>query len=186
MDCDKIVNCVNDGCLTVIFEYDKIVNELKSKIEFENSGIIIFQNAIWDTGATITSVPRYIAESLNLEIIGKEKINPLGNELNANVHIVNIILGEKIKLPNRKIYSVAESNENIIGMDIIQNGNFFLFNNHNKTTFKFCVPSLKTSALKCPNGWVDEITGIIPNISDDDVKEFETERLMGKHDKTHG
>ena len=37
------------------------------------------------------------------------------------------------------------------------------------------------TAPKTKTGWVDEITGIIPNMSDDDVKKFETERLAEKH-----
>ena len=37
------------------------------------------------------------------------------------------------------------------------------------------------TAPKTKTGWVDEITGIMPNISDDDLKDLETERLVKKH-----
>ena len=37
------------------------------------------------------------------------------------------------------------------------------------------------TAPKTKTGWVDEIIGIMPNISDDDLKDLETERLVKKH-----
>jgi prevent-host-death family protein len=39
------------------------------------------------------------------------------------------------------------------------------------------------TAPKSKSGWVDDISGIIPNISDDEVKKSEAERLVIKHGK---
>ena len=39
------------------------------------------------------------------------------------------------------------------------------------------------TAPKTKTGWVDDISGIIPNMSDDEIKKTEAKRLVKKHGK---
>ena len=99
--------------------------------------------ALWDTGATRSSITQNVVQSLALIHTTFTDVEHAGGITNnVPVYLVNIVL------PNRVQFSgveVAESKlppniDVIIGMDIITQGDFAVTNRGSKTTFSFRHP----------------------------------------------
>lgn len=126
--------------------YDSISTLLTSCITLKNENKTIIVNAIWDTGATNSCISRKAIEQLAL--LPKENRN-FYSALNAEVKQVDMYKVDII-ISNDIYYNeilVAESNTEIqgfdfiIGMDIINQGDFAVSNCNGKTTFVFRTPS---------------------------------------------
>ena len=98
--------------------------------------------ALWDTGAMISAITPEIANKLNLVPFNRVKVNGINNSSIANVVKVSITLPNQVVLNN---YNVAVCNlvqnvDFLIGMDIIQLGDFSISNGEGKTLFTFSMP----------------------------------------------
>ena len=102
----------------------------------------IIVNALWDTGATLSAITPDIKNRLNLVPIRKKPV--AGVHGTREVEIVPII----IELPNYLIKRSTEAavcNINvdvgiILGMDVIQLGDFAICNGKGQTLFSFAIP----------------------------------------------
>lgn len=133
--------------------YDHIVRELitdaaikfPSALSEGNDSLRLDVKAVWDTGATHTVITHKIATQLGLKPTGKAIAYGVNSQAIVNRYFVDIELPNKIHFPN---FEVTESDLNspnidiLIGMDIIQQGDFLITNAGGKTTFSFCIPSL--------------------------------------------
>lgn len=103
--------------------------------------------AIWDTGATGSVITTKIIQSLNLSPISTAICNGVHGPKRVNVYMVGM------ELPNRvgiKSIRVTESSELVdgfdmlIGMDIINRGDFAISNFNGLTQFTFRMPSCES------------------------------------------
>ncbi len=113
-----------------------------------NGGVNSFVRfyAIWDTGATNTVITLKTINQLNLKPTGKATVSGVYKTAIANTYIVDVGLPNKVQIQNVKVTEGRINSpvaEVLIGMDIIQMGDFAIANANNKTTFSFCIPPHK-------------------------------------------
>ena len=126
-------------------EYQNLSIRLTSETEISS----ISQNpkkikakSLWDTGAMMTAITPETAQSLNLVSYDRKKVKGIKNEITlAGIARVSI------KLPNIPeikcdvlICSLVKDIDLLIGMDIIQLGDFSISNGKGKTLFTFVMP----------------------------------------------
>lgn len=102
-------------------------------------------DALWDTGASGTVITSKIAQELGLAPSGKSKVYHANGESTVNTYFVNLYLPNQVGFPFVKVTEgVLNGFDILIGMDIINAGDFSISNFEGKTTFSFRVPSSKT------------------------------------------
>jgi SEC-C motif/Aspartyl protease len=101
--------------------------------------------ALYDTGATHSSVSPKVVADLQLASIGATNVGVGGGTLTTSSHLVNIGLPNKVMFPMMRVAQVALHGgiDALIGMDIIGSGDFSVTHHQGKTTFSYCVPSRK-------------------------------------------
>lgn len=101
--------------------------------------------ALWDTGATNSAITSSLAKKLKLLPIGKAQVEYGGSTAITNVYLVNIFLPNKFIIPFNQVTECKDSTkfDLIIGMDIINRGDFSITNVGAKTVFSFRMPSIK-------------------------------------------
>jgi len=99
--------------------------------------------ALYDTGATHSSVSPKVVADLQLPSIGATKVGVGGGMLTTTSHIVNIGLPNKVMFFMMRVAKVDLHGDIdvLIGMDILGTGDFTVSNHQGKTTFSFCCPS---------------------------------------------
>lgn len=98
--------------------------------------------AIWDTGATHSVITNNVAKAVSLSPTGMIESNGVHGKAIVNTFIVDILLPNRVCIPNIRV-SEAKLLDNVdvlIGMDIIQLGDFAISNTNKKTIFSYCLP----------------------------------------------
>lgn len=107
----------------------------------DNTETFIRISALWDTGATRSVITPELAKKLNLVPVGKMTVTGVNSQEVVNVYLIDITLPNRVLLPS---VEVAESNfmggDILVGMNIIQLGDFAIANAKGKTRFSFCIP----------------------------------------------
>jgi hypothetical protein len=86
--------------------------------------------ALWDTGATNTVITENLCSRLKLPPISRTKVQGIYKEETKNVYLLDIIIAEKVFIQNvrittaNKISSASDEIEVLLGMDIINLGDF--------------------------------------------------------------
>lgn len=100
--------------------------------------------AIWDTGATNSVITREVIDDLGLLPTGKVPVSGVNSTDEVNTYFVDVILPNRVLI---EMVSVTECLINslggaqvLIGMDIIQHGDFSISNHNGETVFSFCIP----------------------------------------------
>jgi hypothetical protein len=122
-------------------------NATAKNIISNNDSDVLISKAIWDTGATNTCITKAAAIKLNLTPIGKTKVKGVHSEEIVNIYVIGLILNnENIKLSVKvtEVDSLAadSSISFLIGMDVINLGDFAITNFNKKTVMSFRVPSI--------------------------------------------
>ena len=134
--------------------YSGIVNQLVTDCQIampsviDNSRDKKFHSfkALWDTGATNSVITKKAVDTLNLQPTGIAETHGVHGRSKVNTYVVDI------GLPNRVCIQDVVVSEGIfidgvfdvlIGMDIIQAGDFAIANGGGKTIFSFCIPPHK-------------------------------------------
>jgi predicted aspartyl protease len=104
-------------------------------------------SAVWDTGATRTFINRRLSEKLNLIPIEFQSVVGVNGSQMAGLVVLAIKLPNGLFIPDKRTFicDLPNSVNILIGMDIIQLGDFHISNAGNKTLFSFVIPSLPTS-----------------------------------------
>ncbi|NIM12677.1 MAG: hypothetical protein GTO45_11230 [Candidatus Aminicenantes bacterium] len=134
--------------------YNRIVREIKTDaVIIPPAALLNYSKpvevnaaAIWDTGATRTAITNKIVRLLDLKPIGKAIVFGVNSKAIVNRYIVDIRLPNEILVSNCEVLGSDFSSPGVdllIGMDIIQKGDFAISNVDGKTTFSFCIPPLK-------------------------------------------
>jgi hypothetical protein len=102
--------------------------------------------AKWDTGANHTVISLNVMKRLNLIPIGWETVSGVGGKQSIDVVRLGIKLPNDLFVSSRRVGVCSiNSSHNIdmlIGMDIIQLGDFNISNSAGKTAFSFVIPPL--------------------------------------------
>ena len=116
--------------------------EVFNSMQYQN---VIKVRALWDTGAMLSAVTPDIAKKLNLVSTNRIKINGIGNYSIADVVMISIRLPNLVELKNTRIsvLNLVKDVDMLIGMDIIQLGDFSISNGARKTLFTFAMPPLE-------------------------------------------
>ena len=101
--------------------------------------------ALWDTGATNTVITKNVISAVGLISTGKATVRGVNSEDVVSTYIIDI------GLPNRVLFQNVNVSEGllqghydvIIGMDVIQAGDFAISNTNGVTTFSYCCPPHK-------------------------------------------
>lgn len=99
-------------------------------------------NALWDTGASCTTISKKIADDLGLVPFRFETVYHAQGSGVAPVYKANIILPNNIEFPAIPVLGGdLYGFDALIGMDIISQGDFALTHRDGKTVFSFQIPS---------------------------------------------
>lgn len=129
-----------DGRATCLLTSCGICKAYNPKVSMEEP--ILQTTALWDTGATISTISKQVAETLGLIPFSKSKMYHAGGEGITNLYKVNIILPNAIGVQAVTVMEgVLNGCEVLIGMDIITVGDFVVTNRNGKTVFSFQTPS---------------------------------------------
>ncbi|MFC1580010.1 retropepsin-like aspartic protease [Thermodesulfobacteriota bacterium] len=101
--------------------------------------------AIWDTGATHSVISRKVIDECGLLPIGMARVHTASDTVDSEVFLVNIALPGNVMLPGIRVTEgvIFGHCEVLIGMDIINQGDFAFTNKDGKSTFSFRLPSLE-------------------------------------------
>ena len=127
------------------FEYPKLSLRLITEVEICDvlqSSKRIKARALWDTGAMLSAITPEVAQKLNLVPFNRVKVNGINNVSIADVVKVYIKLPNlaEVKNTNVTVCNLVKDVDLLIGMDIIQLGDFSISNGAGKTLFTFSMP----------------------------------------------
>jgi hypothetical protein len=131
--------------------YDRLVNVLGVKIDIapafdpkQTTYPYRTYGAIWDTGATNSVITEKVIAECNLKPIGMTNVQGVHGAETSEVYLVNIILPNKVNFVGMRVTKgkLPKDANVLIGMDIINKGDFALTHNANKTVLSFRVPSI--------------------------------------------
>lgn len=105
--------------------------------------------ALWDTGASMSSVTTTVAKMLNLRPISKTEILHFGGKKEVDVYLVNIYLPNQVVISGVPVCQCddpvgADGKHTfgfILGMDIIAKGDFAISSQNGRSLVSFQYPS---------------------------------------------
>jgi predicted aspartyl protease len=98
---------------------------------------------IWDTGASNSVITKKVIDELGLQPISKVKVHTASGEYDSDVFLVNVVLPGNVAVAGVRVTEGKISGaDTLIGMYIINMGDFSITNYNNKTTMSFRTPSL--------------------------------------------
>jgi predicted aspartyl protease len=99
--------------------------------------------AIYDTGATHSSISPQVVSDLGLPSVGATQVGVGGGSVTTTSHLVNIGLPNRVMFPTMRVAALAlhHGMDVLIGMDIIGAGDFAVTHQQGKTMFSFRCPS---------------------------------------------
>lgn len=139
--------------------FDGISNVLENQVQIAEafnpstiSGTITPENrgakeysAIWDTGATNTVITQKVVNDFGLKPIGVTQLSTAGGTKDAPLYLVAIFPPNWFYVSELVVTeaTVTGDAEILIGMDIINRGDFAVTNKDGKTVFSFRLPSVE-------------------------------------------
>jgi hypothetical protein len=101
--------------------------------------------AIWDTGATNSTITERVATQLGLVSTGMTQVQTAGGMTLQQTFQVNLFLPNMVLIPNLKANQMGDIQgaDMLIGMDVIALGDFSVTNRKGITWFSFRWPSLQ-------------------------------------------
>lgn len=127
--------------------YDKISNRLINRGFVKNNDDVSEVEVLWDTGATISCISHEVVQKLKLISTGVRTIStPSGNK-DVDTYLVDIELPNGVNVDSIEVCETEIGKQGIdllVGMDIINKGDFSVSNHNGKTVFTFSIPSMKT------------------------------------------
>lgn len=100
--------------------------------------------AIWDTAATNTVITEEVVKDCGLKPIGMAKVDHAGGATeDVNIYLVNIRLSNAVEIYNLRVTEgkLRGRTNVLVGMDIMNKGDFAVTNYNGKTVFSFRIPS---------------------------------------------
>jgi hypothetical protein len=102
-------------------------------------------HAVWDTGATGSVISQEVVNRCGLEPIGLTDVVTTVGVRRCEVYLINIFLPNQVGFPNVPVTkAIAGNTDVLIGMDLINKGDFALTHKDANTVFSFRYPSMTT------------------------------------------
>ncbi len=123
-----------------------IVNKLINDVIIQYNGNSLQVKALWDTGATCSCISNDVVKQLALIPTGKVNISTPSGVSERNTYLVDLNLPNNVTINDLVVADSEIGSQSIgmlIGMDIINQGDFSVSNYAEKTTFTFRIPSEK-------------------------------------------
>lgn len=99
-------------------------------------------DALWDTGATNSVITQNVIDACALAPTGMAQVHGVNGTSQAETYLVNIGLPNMVMFTSMRVTKgQLRGTDVLIGMDIINNGDFAISNHDGKTKFTFRVPS---------------------------------------------
>ena len=100
-------------------------------------------DAIWDTGATGSVITQSVVDACGLVATGMTRVIHVDGAANSETYLANIILPNKVVFTSQRVTKgkLPGGIDILIGMDIINQGDFSVTNFDGLTNFSFRVPS---------------------------------------------
>lgn len=101
-------------------------------------------DALWDTGAMRSLVTKRVVDDLGLPAEGYTNVFHVGGSAtNVPQYYINLVVVTGVHFPNLQVVQGEfPGTDVIIGMDIINRGDFAVSNRNDATSFSFRVPSV--------------------------------------------
>ena len=101
--------------------------------------------SVWDTGATVSMVSKRVVDALGLPTEGFFNIRHAGGEaIEVPTYRVDLLLYNNAPISDVRVGLVEVKDiDVIIGMDIINRGDFAVSNRNGATSFSFRIPSVE-------------------------------------------
>lgn len=97
---------------------------------------------LWDTGATGTVITQKIVDACGLVPVGMTKSYHAQGESMVNEYLVNVHLPNGVSVPSLRVtWGKLSGIDLLIGMDIINLGDFSISNKEGKTCLSYRIPS---------------------------------------------
>ena len=130
--------------------FGNIVNCNTTTVSIQNTftGQTLQTEAIWDTGATNSVITENCAQQLGLVCVSKTIVNSVHGSKESNVYYLNITLHNEQITINSKVTECSKLSRDdkigiLIGMDIINQGDFSISNFGGNTVMTFRIPSMQ-------------------------------------------
>lgn len=133
--------------------YKGMTNQLKNDVILGYHGKSIKVTAQWDTGATCSCISEDVVRQLFLIATGKVEIKTPSGKDERNTYLVNLSLPNEVDINDLVVVDSEIGLQNIgmlIGMDVINRGDFAVSNYNNETVFTFRLPSSKRADYVVP------------------------------------
>lgn len=100
--------------------------------------------ALWDTGATGSVITQEVVDALGLQPTGRVQVHGVAGETTCDTYLVSLRLPNAVEFPELKVTKgiLGAEFSVLIGMDIINQGDFSMTNSGGKTVFSFRVPPM--------------------------------------------
>jgi len=99
-------------------------------------------NAIWDTGATISTINKTVLDKISLPVVQNTISQTANGRASATIHLLDIKLPNNVNFINMPVMAMdLVDTQMLIGMDIISQGDFSVSNYNNHTIISFRSPS---------------------------------------------
>jgi len=101
-------------------------------------------SGIWDTGATNSVISQKVVDECELKPIGMVLVHGSTGSKYCETFLINIFLPNRVVIPSIRVTNAPLTDcDVLIGMDIINQGDFAITHYDGKTTFSFRLPSME-------------------------------------------
>ena len=99
-------------------------------------------NGLWDTGASHSAISDRVVEVLRLKPIGKSTVVHAAGQHLVDLFMINLVLPDSIAFPMITVSKLVLTGTDIlIGMDIINQGDFAITHRNGNSKMSFAIPS---------------------------------------------
>jgi hypothetical protein len=98
--------------------------------------------ALWDTGASLSSISQGLAARLRLNKVDQCRISGFGGYHVANIDLIDVLLPNQVEIPNVRVAEFIDNGkfDVIVGMDLITLGDFSITNHGGLSVVSFRMP----------------------------------------------
>lgn len=122
-----------------------IKNVLETPVDIiSNSGNKLPIIAIWDTGATNCAITTNVVSALGLVPTGKAVVHTGNGTVTQNTFTIDVLLPNNVVIPKitaTEVPGLSGGSNALIGMDVINLGDFSITNHKGTTCMSFRLPS---------------------------------------------
>lgn len=129
-------------------KYTQLSNKLINEVNVIYSGKSTMVKAQWDTGASSSCISHDVVSQLSLTPTGVKYIQTPSGLSQVNTYLIDVILPNDVYVNDLVVCDSeigAQGIGMLVGMDVINLGDFAVSNYAGQTVFSFRIPSQKTT-----------------------------------------